>query len=91
MKLRVFSIGIERVEDSSSPWLLASPTKALCDTIARIPSIRSGKDVRAWLENMRLENLPPLDPDQLTACAASYGRPSVRHLARYFLKAPTIP
>ena len=88
---RVFSIGIERVEDASLPWLLASPTKALCDTIAQVASIRSGADVRAWLEDMRIGNLPPLDSDQLTACAASYGRPSVRHLARHFLKNPTNP
>lgn len=88
---RVFSVGIERVEDAVLPWLIASPTKALCDTIAQVASIRSQRDVRAWLEDMRIGNLPPLDHEQLTACAASYGRPSVRHLARHFLKTPTAP
>lgn len=88
---RVFAIGIERVEDPLLPWLLASPTKALCDSIALDASIRSQKDVRAWLEAMRIEELPPLDPAQLAACAASYGRPAVRHLARYFLKTPKTP
>lgn len=88
---RVFSIGIERVEDASLPWLLASPTKALCDTIAQVSSIRSVRDVRAWIEDMRIENLPPLDDEQLTACAESYGRPSVRHLARHFLKTSPTP
>ena len=85
---RVFSIGIERVEDSSLPWLLASPTKALCDTIALDPTIRSQKDARTWLDAMRIEELPSLDQDQLAACASSYGRPSVRHLARVFQKNP---
>lgn len=89
--VRVFPIGIERVEDESLPWLLASPTKALCDTAALVSSIRSQKDVRAWLMDMRIENLPALDLDQLSACAARYGRPSVRHLARYFLKVTTVP
>jgi hypothetical protein len=88
---RVFPIGIERVDDPLLPWLLASPTKALCDSVALVPSIRSQKDVRAWLEAMRIEDFPPLDQGQLTACAASYGRPAVHHLARYFMKNPTTP
>ena len=88
---RVFAIGIERVEDPLLPWLLASPTKALCDAVALDSSIRSQKDVRAWLEGMRIEELPALDPDQLAACAANYGRPSVRHLARFFQKNPPTP
>jgi hypothetical protein len=87
--VRVFSIGIERVEDPLLPWLLASPTKALCDSVAHDASIRSQKDVRAWLEAIRIEELPPLDQDQLAACAANYGRPAVRHLARYFQKNQT--
>jgi hypothetical protein len=89
--LRVFSIGVDRVEDSKLPWLVASPTKALCDTVALDASIRSQKDVRAWLEGMRIEDLPPLDSGQLAACAEHYGRPSVRHLARYFQKNPPLP
>jgi hypothetical protein len=88
---RVFAIGIERVEDSLLPWLLASPTKALCDSVALDASIRSQKDVRAWLEGMRIAEVPILDQEQLAACAASYGRPAVRHLARYFQKNPTTP
>ena len=87
--VRVFSIGIERVEDPLLPWLLASPTKALCDSVAQDASIRSQKDVRAWLEAIRIEEVPPLDQDQLAACAANYGRPAVRHLARYFQKIQT--
>ena len=88
---RVFSIGIERVEDSLLPWLVASPTKALCDTVALEASIRSQKDVRAWLEGMRIEEVPALDLEQLASCAANYGRPSVRHLARFFQKNPPPP
>ena len=78
--VRVFSVGIERVDD---------PTKALCDSVARDASIRSQKDVCAWLESMRIDALPLIDREQLTACASSYGSPAVRHLARYFKKNPT--
>ena len=88
---RVFAVGIERVEDSSLPWLVASPTKALCDTIALEASVRSQKDIRDWLQSMRIEEMPVLDQEQLAACAADYGRPSVRHLARYFRKNLTLP
>ena len=87
---RVFPVGIERVDDSSLPWLLASPTKALCDAIALDASIRSQNDVRDWLQSMRIEEIPALDQEQLAACAANYGRPSVRHLARYFRKNPPL-
>ena len=41
--------------------------------------------VRDWLQSMSIEEMPALDQKQLAACAAGYGRPSVRHLARYFL------
>lgn len=88
---RVFSIGIERVEDISLPWLLASPAKALCDCIALESHIRSARDVRAWLESMRIEEPSGLDPEQLAACCEHYRRRSVRHLARYFLKQPPSP
>lgn len=86
---RVFAIGIERIDDAAIPWLIASPTKALCDRIALEATIRSQQDVRAWLDSMRIDELPALDPDQLTACAGLYGRPSVRHFYRYMLK--TLP
>jgi hypothetical protein len=89
--VRVFSIGIERVDEAPLPWLLASPTKALCDTIARVSSIRSGRDVSAWLDDMRITHPLPLDEGQLLACAGNYGRPSVRHLARHFLKTQPTP
>ena len=84
--LSVYPIGIERVDDPALPWLLASPTKALCDCIALASDIRSQKDVRSWLESMRVDELPELDLDQLAACAEHYHRTSVGHLARYLPK-----
>lgn len=87
----VYSIGVERIDDPVLPWLLASPAKALCDSIALVPAVRSQQDVRAWLASMRIDELPVLDADQLSPCAECYGRPSVRHLARYFQKITTSP
>lgn len=87
----VFSVGIERVEEPALPWLLASPTKALCDCIALASFIRSQKDVASWLESMRIDALPELDLDQLAACAEHYKRPSVRYFARYIQKAKRTP
>lgn len=83
---RVFAVGIERVDDEEMPWLLASPTKAICDRISLESSIRSQQDVRDWLVSMRMDGLPELDCEQLEACAKEYRRPAVRHLARYVQK-----
>jgi hypothetical protein len=80
---RVFSIGIERIDDPLLPWLVASPTKALCDCIARESKLRSQKDVRAWLASMRIDHLPDLDVDQMEACAEHYQRPAVRLFHHY--------
>lgn len=88
---QVFPIGVERVEDARLPWLIASPTKALCDCLARTTGVRSPEDVRSWLGSMRIDPLPPIDPEQLAACARLYGRPSVRSLERFLRENPPPP
>ena len=82
----VYPVGIMRVADGEIPFLIASPTKALCDTIAREAGFRSMADVRHWLEGMRINPSAPLDSNELQNCADSYGRPSVRWLLRYAAK-----
>ena len=62
------------------PFLIASPTKALCDRIALEPHLRSMSDVRRWVELMRLNEEPALDAAILDACAENYKCPSVRFL-----------
>ncbi len=47
----VYPVGIMSVRDGEIPFLIASPTKALCDTIARQAGFRSMVDVRHWLES----------------------------------------
>ena len=79
----VYPVGILRVTESDLPFLIASPTKALIDRIAREAGFRSMADVARWLEGMRVELPSGLDHGQLIECADGYGRPSVRWLLRY--------
>jgi hypothetical protein len=82
----VYPVGILRVTESDLPFLLASPTKALADRIAREPGFRSMADVARWMEDMRVETGGGLDREELTACAEHYGRPAVRWLLRFATK-----
>jgi hypothetical protein len=79
---RVYPVGIERVTESGLPFLIASPTKAVCDRIALEPRIRSMSDVKRWAELMRLDEAIELDRTVLAACAENYQRPAVRLLRR---------
>ncbi len=79
----VYPVGILRVTDSDLPFLLASPTKALADRIAREPGFRSIADVARWMEGMRVNPNTRLDLEELEQCAEHYGRPSVRWLLRH--------
>ena len=53
-----YPVGIQRVTDSDLPFLIATPTKALVDRIAREPGFRSMADVARWLAGMRIEMRP---------------------------------
>ena len=82
----VYPVGICLVTNSDLPFLLASPTKALCDRIAREGGFRSLADVHHWLEDMRVDFESKLNPGELKLCAGSYGRSSVRLLCQFALK-----
>lgn len=69
--------------ESDLPFLIASPTKALVDRIARESGFRSIANVARWIEGMRADISGGLDREELTACAEHYGRPSVRWLLRF--------
>jgi hypothetical protein len=78
-----YPVGVQRVTDSDLPFLIASPTKALVDRIAREAGFRSMADVARWIDAMRIEIRSVLDRTELTECAQHYGRPAVRWLLRY--------
>lgn len=79
----VYPVGILRIIDSGLPFLIASPTKALVDRIAREPGFRSMADVARWIEGLRIEIGDGLDREELSECADGYGRPAVRWLLRH--------
>lgn len=79
---RVYPVGVERRTEGGIPFLIASPTKALCDRIALEPRMRSMSDVRQWAELMRFTDEYAFDSEVLKVCAELYSRPSVRFLWR---------
>jgi hypothetical protein len=79
----VYPTGIERIADSDLPFLIASPTKALADSIAREPGFRSMANVARWMEGMRIDVGIGLNRQELGECAKLYERPAVRWLMRY--------
>ncbi len=79
---RVYAVGVERITEPGIPFLVASPTKAVCDRIALEPQMRSMSDVRKWAALMRLDTEMEFDRPVLEFCAESYSRPAVRCLRR---------
>lgn len=77
-----YPVGIERTAGSDIPFLIVSPTKALCDRIALEPRVRSMLDVLRWASLMRLDSDMELDSAVLDQCAEHYKRPAVRFLRR---------
>lgn len=77
-----YPIGVSRITESDLPFLIASPTKALVDRIAREPGFRSMAEVGRWMAEMRMDLESGLDREELAACAECYGRPAVRWLLR---------
>jgi hypothetical protein len=88
---QVYPLGVDRVTDAEVPFLIASPTKAVCDRIALESRMRSIRDVRRWIELMRLDLDIVFDRELLRACADGYGRPAVRMLHRTVDRRGRIP
>ena len=82
----VYPVGIQRVTESDLPFLIASPTKALCDRIGLEAGFRSMADVARWIEGMRVDLETNLDKAELASCAANYGSPAIRFLQQFMLK-----
>lgn len=79
----IYPTGIQRIVDADLPFLIASPTKSLADSIAREPGFRSMANVARWMEGMRIDVGIGLNREELSECAKFYERPSVRWLLRY--------
>lgn len=79
----IYPTGIQRIVDADLPFLIASPTKSLADSIAREPGFRSMANVARWMDGMRIDVSIGLNREELSECAKFYERPSVRWLLRY--------
>jgi predicted transcriptional regulator of viral defense system len=88
---KVYPIGLERVREAEIPFLIASPTKALCDRIALEPGMRSMRDVLQWVRLMRISEAVEWDEEVLIVCADHYRSPAVRLLQRLVTKHGGIP
>ena len=79
----VYPLGIQRIVDAELPFLIASPTKALADGIAREAEFRSMASVGRWMKEMRVDVGTGLNREELRESAQFYGRPAVRWLMLY--------
>lgn len=79
---KVYPVGITLIQEAALPFLMATPTKAICDTIAKAGPMRSMAEVRRWVESLRMDTPLELNADELRTCVRDYGRTSVRWLGR---------
>jgi len=81
--IKAFSIGI-RLEDTGDQKkiLIASPEKALCDIAAMQPHLSAKKEMKEFLELMRLDDsgYKNLDMSLLEEIKTGYGRQSIKLL-----------
>lgn len=85
----VYPYGLRLEEEGGYPYLIASPEKALCDAIYKIPSVTSIREMNALLlDDLRMdrETLMDLDLDLIAWIAPFYKRKSLTALARWFEK-----
>ena len=83
----VYPYGIQRLEEDDLPFLIASPEKALCDAVYKVPGISGIQEIGPLLtENWRMEkdDLARLDQGLIAWLAPLYHRRSVAALAAWF-------
>ena len=85
----VYPYGIERREEGGSPYLIASPEKALADAVYKIPRIAGPEDIQELLfADWRIEpdDLSRLDWQQILEWSPLYRRRIVASLAAWGVK-----
>jgi predicted transcriptional regulator of viral defense system len=86
---RVYAYGICRLEENDSPFLIASPEKALCDTLSKVRGIKNAKSLEHLLrEDLRVdsESLAGIDLEKLKFLAGLYQKKILTLLCTYFEK-----
>lgn len=86
---RLFPLGVQTLEVHGYPCRIASPEKALCDLLSRLPPLRDLECLeRELLESLRIEpeDLHRLEPSQLAFLASAYHHRNPSLLAQYCAK-----
>ena len=84
---RVYPYGIHREEEQGYPYLLASPEKALCDSLYKVSGITTPRELEALLvEQWRIERSDILNLERacIRIIAPLYRRRSVMTLLAWF-------
>jgi hypothetical protein len=85
----IYPYGLRLEEEQDLSYLIASPEKALCDAVYKVPAISSKQDMEALLlEDWRMEGeaLLSLDRNFISWIAPLYKRKSLLALAAWFDK-----
>jgi predicted transcriptional regulator of viral defense system len=86
---KVYPYSVCLKEEQNESFLIASPEKALCDTIYRVGKIATVEDLKELLyENLRIEmsDLAGLNPEKLLFLIPLYKKQSLRFLRKFLLK-----
>lgn len=84
--VEVFAYGVTRLSEGEYPYLIATPEKALCDLLSKLPPVDSIRQLRELLfENLRIDEdrFVELNKDDLLFLAAHYPKRNLRLLTRY--------
>jgi hypothetical protein len=85
----IYPYGLSLEEEKGLSYLIASPEKALCDAVYKLPAVTSREDMEALLlEDWRMEReeLLKLNRDFISWIAPLYKRKSLLALAAWFEK-----
>jgi hypothetical protein len=85
----IYPYGLKLEEEQGLSYLIASPEKALCDAVYKLPTVTRTEDMEdLLLEDWRMEreNLLKLNRDFISWIAPLYKRKSVLALAAWFEK-----
>jgi len=83
----VYPYGITRMEENGMSYLMASPEKALCDSVYKISGVSSAVEMDRLLREdwrMDMDAVAGLDTDFIAWIAPMYRRKSMTALAAWF-------
>ncbi len=91
LNIRAFSCGVTLEEATGGSYFLATPEKALCDRLARIPGVRAQREIPALLEeDLRVElvGVMRLRASEVQEIAKCYRRNTVTAFAKWLQRQP---